>query len=191
MGALARQEKITDIIKGCKRGKRKSQEALFRLFADKMFGVCRYYTKDYTEAEDILHDGFLKVFDKISKFREEGSLEGWIRRIMINTALERIRRNHHMYSLAEEQADNIPEETVPVESQITENELMEMIQELTPQYRLVFNLYAIEGYSHKEISTMAGISEGTSKSNLARARVILQKKIMQRTENEVSRKLSS
>ena len=165
------------IIKGCISGDRKSQGLLYNLYSDEMFGVCLYYSKDYTEAEDNLHDGFMKVFQKIGQFEFKGSLAGWIRRVMVNTALEKFRKQHLLYAVGddyESSGDITPENVI---SDLSANDLIKLIRELTPQYRMVFNLYAIEGYSHKEISEILGISEGTSKSNLARARNVLQAKV--------------
>ncbi len=168
---------LEEIIKGCKAGRVKDQERLYNLFADQLFGVCLYYAKDYTEAEDLLHDGFLKIFHYIDTYRYQGSFEGWMRRIMINVSLEKFRKERHLHSLSEmeDQAEDVMDETII--SAITTKDLVKMIQDLSPKYRMVFNLYAIEGYSHKEISAMLGISEGTSKSNLARARAILQRNV--------------
>lgn len=182
---------IESILKGCRKGNRKDQEALFRMFSDKMFGVCRYYTKDYSEAEDVLHDGFMKVFEKISKYRGEGSLEGWIRRVIVNTALERYRKQSRMSAVTELDERMVDDNQQDIEGKLSAEELFEIIMELTPKYRLVFNLYAVEGYSHKEISEKLNISEGTSKSNLARARGILQKKVQHRFGYEVKKKLGS
>ncbi|MCF8298505.1 MAG: sigma-70 family RNA polymerase sigma factor [Saprospiraceae bacterium] len=170
-------DELSEIISGCIKEKSKSQEELFNRFSSKMFGVCRYYAKDYTEAEDILHDGFMKVFKNINQFKGSGSFEGWMRRVFVNTALERYRKKSFMYPIEDvyetENDINIDEIT----SNLAANDILELIRELSPKYRMVFNLYAIEGYSHKEISKKMGISEGTSKSNLARARGILQKKV--------------
>ena len=132
---------------------------------------------DYTEAEDTLHEGFMKVFQKIDQFKFKGSLAGWIRRVMINTALEKFRKQNQLYALGDdyESTEDIQQENVI--SDLSAQDLIKLIRELTPKYRMVFNLFAIEGYSHKEIGEMLGISEGTSKSNLARARYILQKKV--------------
>lgn len=171
------QEELDEIIQGCKSGKIKYQEKLFNFISEEMFGVCLYYSKDYTEAEDILHDGFLKIYSNISSYRYSGSFVGWMRKIMINTALEKFRKERHLHPLSEMEVfehDFFEEHII---SDITANDLLKMIQKLSPKYRLVFNLYAIEGYTHKEISEMLGISEGTSKSNLARARIILQKQV--------------
>ncbi len=182
------KENIENILSGCRKGKRKAQEALFRLYSDKMFGVCRYYTRDYSEAEDVLHDGFLKVFDKINKYRGDGSLEGWIRRVIINTALERFRKQSRMFAITEVDESIMDDQFTSAEDQISATELMEIIMELSPKYRLVFNLYAIDGFSHKEIADRLNISEGTSKSNLARARIILQKKVNERYGNKEEKK---
>jgi len=168
---------LEDIIKGCISGKRKAQEKLFNHFSDEMYGVCRYYSKDYTEAEDTLHEGFMKVFQKIDQFKHKGSLAGWIRRVMINTALEKFRKHNQLWAIGDdfEFEEDIDRDNVI--SDLSAQDLIKLIRELTPKYRMVFNLYAIEGYSHKEVSEMLGISEGTSKSNLARARYILQDKV--------------
>jgi RNA polymerase sigma-70 factor (ECF subfamily) len=168
---------LEKLIKGCVSGNRNAQGKLFNLYSNEMFGVCLYYSKDYTEAEDTLHDGFMKVFQKIDQFEFKGSLAGWIRRVMVNTALEKFRKQHKLYALGDEfeNYEDINRENVI--SDLTANDLINLIRELTPQYRIVFNLYAIEGYSHKEIGEMLGISEGTSKSNLARARSVLQNKV--------------
>lgn len=165
------------LIKDCVAGKRKAQQQLFNLYSDDMYGVCMYYSKDYTEAEDTLHEGFMKVFQKIDQFKFKGSLAGWIRRVMINTALEKFRKQNQLYALGDDFESNEDIQQENVISDLSAQDLIELIRELTPKYRMVFNLYAIEGYSHKEIGEMLGISDGTSKSNLARARYILQKKV--------------
>ena len=188
---MAKHDNIEDILKGCQKGKRKSQEALFKMYADKMFGVCRYYTKDYTEAEDVLHEAFIRIFGNIAGFRSEGSLEGWIRRIIVNTALEKFRRQNRMFAISEEHNEIEDDKNLTVESLISADELMEIIMELSPKYRMVFNLYAIDGYSHKEISEKLNISEGTSKSNLARARTILQQKVNSRYGSQIEQKMRS
>jgi RNA polymerase sigma-70 factor (ECF subfamily) len=168
---------LESIIKGCISEKRKDQERLFNLFSDEMFGVCLYYSKDYTEAEDTLHEGFMKVFQKIGQFSGKGSIAGWIKRIMINTALEKYRKQHHLYAITDKFEFDEDIDRTNVIDELSAKDLINLIRELSPKYRMVFNLYAIEGYSHKEISKMLGISEGTSKSNLARARYALQKKV--------------
>lgn len=168
---------LNEIVKGCVAGKREFQAQLYKLFSPKMYPVCLYYTKDQTEAEDVLHDGFIRVFKYIGQFQGIGSFEGWLRRIMINTALERFRTQNHLFPVEDvfEYVDDRGYEDII--SSISFDELLDIIRELTPQYRMVFNLYAFEDMTHKEISEKLGISVGTSKSNLSRARVILQEKI--------------
>lgn len=142
-----------------------------------MYGICLQYTKNSTEAEDVMQDGFIKIFQKIKQFREEGSLEGWMRRVIVNTALEKFRKQKLLFPVSDifETAGNLNYDNLI--SDISSRDLLAIIQELPPRYRLVFNLYAIEGYKHKEIAEKLGIETGTSKSNLARARSILQKKV--------------
>ena len=166
------------IIEDCIKGKSNAQQQLFELYADEMFGVCLYYSPNRTEAEDTLHEGFLKVFQHIASFKGKGSVKAWIRKILINTALEKYRRKNPMYVLDAEDSEYLEDiEQESIISNITADDLIGLIRELSPQYRMVFNLYALEGYSHKEIAKELDISEGTSKSNLARARTILQKKV--------------
>jgi RNA polymerase sigma factor (sigma-70 family) len=142
-----------------------------------MFAICLRYSRDQDEAKDNLQEGFIRVFGNLSSFKGTGSFEGWIRKIMINTALEKYRKYRKLFSLDEDRGEEDLVYVDPIEGNITADELIRIIQDLTPQYRMVFNLYALEGYSHKEISQMLGISEGTSKSNLSRARTILQEKL--------------
>jgi RNA polymerase sigma-70 factor (ECF subfamily) len=169
---------LQQIIDGCIRGNSRSQQALYNMFADEMFAVCIYYSPTRDEAEDTLHEGFLKVFQNIAGFKGSGSLKGWIRRILINTALEKYRRKNLMYVTDGDDISRYQDsDREDIISNITADDLIQLIQELSPQYRMVFNLYALEGFSHKEIAEKLSISEGTSKSNLARARLILQKKV--------------
>lgn len=170
-------EPIEKLVKSCIKGNSGAQEELYKMFASKMFGVCMLYTKDYDAAKDVLQEGFIKVFNKLDTFRFDGSFEGWVRRIMVNTALERYRKNYYLYATSdiEDYKEDFAYEDVT--SQLSADDLLKLIYELSPQYQMVFKLYAIEGYSHKEISEMLQISEGTSKSNLSRARKILQDKV--------------
>jgi RNA polymerase sigma factor (sigma-70 family) len=165
------------IIKGCIAGKNTSRELLYKLYSGKMWAVCLRYARDYDQAKDILQDGFVKVFEKISQFEGRGHFEGWLRRVIVNTALSEYRKQRHLTFEANSPISADEEAEENVECDISAQELMEIIQELPPQYKMVFNLYAIEGYSHKEIADTLNISEGTSKSNLSRARDILKKKI--------------
>jgi RNA polymerase sigma-70 factor (ECF subfamily) len=142
-----------------------------------MFGVCLRYAGSREDAQDILHEGFLKIFEKIRQFEARGSFEGWMRRIMVNTAMEKYRNQSKISNISDDNGELDKQNSTEMPDNITVKELMSMIHDLSPQYRIVFNLYAIEGYSHKEISKMLDISEGTSKSNLSRARSILQDRV--------------
>lgn len=166
------------IIKGCIAGDRASQEKLYNLYARKMMGVCLWYARNKEEAEEILQDGFMRVFTYIGKFKGEGSFEGWIRRIMVNAALAKFKNKSHLRPVVEYNPEEheIRETVSPIDI-LDAKELVKLVQELTPGYRMVFNLYVLEGMKHREIAELLGISEGTSKSNLADSRIILQRQI--------------
>jgi RNA polymerase sigma factor (sigma-70 family) len=170
-------EKLDILIKGCRRGKPKSQEELYRRFASAMYGVCLQYASGEEDAKDILQEGFIKVFSKLDQVKNPAAFPGWIRRIMINTALEKYRSQVLLQRIDDAKDENLKISGDEVLKDLTCQELVALIQTLSPKYRMVFNLYAIEGYNHKEISETLGISVGTSKSNLSRARAILQKKV--------------
>ncbi|MCF8378076.1 MAG: RNA polymerase sigma factor [Bacteroidales bacterium] len=144
-----------------------------------MYGVCLQYAGNADDAKDIMQDGFIKVFSKIDQYTGKGSFEGWIRRILVNTALEKIRSRVNLQSIDEYDNANVEMFDQYVLESMTAEEISQLIQNLSPKYRLVFNLYALEGFSHKDISEKLGISEGTSKSNLSRARSILQQKVVE------------
>jgi RNA polymerase sigma factor (sigma-70 family) len=170
---------IKDIITGCLKGNRRDQELLYRRHAAKLYAVCLQYSGNDEEARDILQEGFIKIFGNLVHYKHEGSFEGWVRRIMVNTALEKYRSKHLLRRV--DDIDQIQELDAEPDNDdyagLQAVDLMGIIRELPPKYRMVFNLFAIEGYSHKEISKMMNISEGTSKSNLSRARVILQRRV--------------
>jgi RNA polymerase sigma-70 factor (ECF subfamily) len=167
--------KDDELVKGCLRRDRSAQRQLYESYSSKMYSICYRYVKDSMEAEDILITAFTKVFDKIGQFKNEGSFEGWIRRIVVNEALTYLRRNRSMYLETElEQVDREPDFS-RLSDHLEAEDLMNMIKELPTGYRIVFNMYAIDGYSHKEIAGQLNISENTSKSQLSRARVYLQK----------------
>lgn len=167
-----------EIIKACLKGNRLAQNRLYQIFADKMYGVCLRYADNEDEAKDILQDGFIKVFTNLKQFNNKGSFEGWIRRIVVNTALEKFRDKNHMFAVSmEAEYDSNKNHYDHILSELSAKDLLKLIQELSPQYKTVFNLYAIEGYSHKEICNILDIKEGTSKSNLSRAREILKEKV--------------
>lgn len=172
-------EDFKPVISECIAGNQKAQAKLYHQFAPKMFGVCLRYAKDSTEAEDNMQDGFIKVFTNLKTFRHDGSLEGWIRRIMINVSLEKIRKQHLLYPVEDVAIYDSVNFSDDVIAKIAADDLMKLIQELPPRYRLVFNLYVIEGLSHQEIAGEMSITQGTSKSNLARAREILKKKVQE------------
>jgi RNA polymerase sigma-70 factor (ECF subfamily) len=144
-----------------------------------MFGLCLQYADNYDDACDILQEGFIKVYGKLDQFTGKGSFEGWIRRIMINTALERYRSQLHLYPMTDQVVNMNNMQSEEVFESLTATDLIKLIRDLPPRYRMVFNLYAIEGYSHKEIAEMMGVTTGTTKSNLSRARSILQQKVKQ------------
>jgi RNA polymerase sigma-70 factor (ECF subfamily) len=175
---LDRTFTVDSLLDGCKRGDRKAQESLYKALASKMMAVCTRYAKDTFEAEDILQMGFVKVFRKVSEFRSDGSFEGWIRRIMVNTAIETYRKNLRSLNVVDiDEVYDQPQSTFDM-GKLELNDLMKLVQQLSNGYRIVFNMYAIEGYSHKEIAKELGISEGASKSQLSRARGILKDKII-------------
>lgn len=166
---------LEELIDKCKKGDRKAQEQLYRRFSNILFGICLKYSRNKTEAEDNLHDSFMVIFDKIGQFKSKGSFEGWLKRITINTVLQKYRKESYLKVVSENVEE---EEVVEVEhSDINLQTLLGYIQELPTKYRLTFNLYVLDGYSHKEISNQLGTSTGTSKSNLARARTILKDRI--------------
>src|ERR1700761_9367143 len=171
---LEQKYNINELIKLCKDGQRKGQELLYKQFAAKMLAVCARYATDRMEAEDMLQNGFIRVFQKIGDFRDEGSFEGWVRRIMIHSAIEYYRKHHKMMQMIDV-ADMSSEPSVnpAALNNMGVQDLVNIIAQLSPGYRMVFNLYAIEGYSHKEIAGIVGITEGASKSQLSRARTIL------------------
>lgn len=167
----------SDLIQGCIDGDPRMQEELYRKFSPKMYAVCLRYAGNNDDAQDLLQDGFIKVFRNLTKFRNEGSFEGWMRRVFVNTSIEHYRRKVHLNSISEQEERIIEDASVSVLDQLAERDIVQLVRELSPGYRAVFNLYVIEGYSHKEIADMLQISEGTSKSQLARAKSILQKKV--------------
>lgn len=166
---------IEELIAGCKKGDRKAQEQLYRKYSSKLFGVCLKYSRNKMEAEDNLHDSFMTIYDKIGQYKSKGSFEGWMKRIAVNTVLQKYRKEQHLNVVS----DNLMEEMEleAVYGDISLQTLLKYIQELPNKYRLTFNMYVLDGYSHKEISEALGTSMGTSKSNLARARMILKEKI--------------
>jgi RNA polymerase sigma-70 factor (ECF subfamily) len=165
------------LIEGCIKGDRQSQSQLYAMMVQKMFVVCLRYSKNREEAEEILQEGFMKVFEFIHQYKFTGSFEGWVRKIMVNCALQKYRskKMHAVVDVDPATIENIDNENII--SRIGTKELMNMVQQLPPSYRMVFNLYVFEGMKHREIAAHLNISEGTSKSNLSDARAILQKAV--------------
>ena len=184
------KEQLKAIIDGCLQNDRRSQEQLFKLFYGKMLPVCIRYLSDRDTAQEVLQEGFIKVFEKLGAFDHKGSFEGWIRRIVANTAIDAIRKskkdpyrtdNDNDFKIGAEDlmVDREEMETLDLKAEVA----MEAVQKLSPAYRAVFNLYVLEEYSHKEIGAILGISEGTSKSNLAKAKMNLQKILSEKFMN--------
>lgn len=170
----------SDLIKGCIEGNRAMQEELYNRFSSKMYAVCFRYANNADDAKDLLQEGFIKVYRNLHRFRAEGSFEGWIRRVFVNTSIEHYRKKSvALTSVSEKEEGTIEDADISALDKMAQKDILEIIQQLSPGYKTVFNLYVIEGYSHKEIGELLGISEGTSKSQLARAKSILQKKIAQ------------
>lgn len=162
---------LKQLIENCKTNDTKAQSELYKLFSGKLFATCLKYSRNYAEAEDNLQDAFLTIFNKIEQYKHKGSFEGWLKRITVNTALQRY-RSEKVFDIVNE--NNIEDEQVEIdENAVSIDYLLKIIQELPDRYRLVFNLYVLDGYSHKEIAGLLNINIGTSKSNLARARQIL------------------
>ena len=166
---------LDKLINRCKQRDIRAQSEVYQLFAGKLFALCLKYSKNYQEAQDNLQDGFITIFSKIEQYKFKGSFEGWLKRIIINTALQKYREKNVLNLISEE---------IPVEIEVEIDELdisldflLKIIQELPNRYRLVFNMYVLDGYSHKEIAELLEISVGTSKSNLSRGRYILKKKV--------------
>jgi len=166
-----------ELIEGCRKGNRAFQKALYDRYCRKMLVVCLRYSKTTAEAEDIVQEGFVKVFQGIKDFRQEAKLDTWITRIMVNTALNVQRKKLYLYPMVDVTEIVLPDEEMSV-SGIHFSQLLEMIQSLPQGCQIVFNMFAIEGYSHREIAEMLSISEGTSKSQFARAKSLLQSKLL-------------
>ncbi|MCW3074866.1 MAG: polymerase sigma-70 factor [Flaviaesturariibacter sp.] len=178
----------SDLIEGCIRGERKMQQELYQRFAPKMFGVCLRYAGNTEEAEDILQEGFIKIFKKVGSFRSEGSFEGWVRRIFVNTAIEHFRRKTYLQPVTEREEETIEGSYLSVLDSLAEKDIIALVQQLSPGYRTVFNMYVVEGYTHKQIADILGISEGTSKSQLSRAKIILQEMVRKNIDQQSGRK---
>lgn len=180
-----------ELVEACRANDAVGQEHLYKRYARRMYAVCLRYARNEAEAQDLLQEGFIRVFDKLDTFRLEGSLEGWVRRIMVTTAINHFRRK--AAQLEWSGMEHMPETPVASDAveQLGEQELLALVASLPDGYRLVFNLYAIEGYDHAEIAEQLGCGESTSRSQLAKARKMLQHKIHEMTTHVPSGKTSA
>ena len=182
--------KEDELITGCRKRDGNAQKALYDIYSSKMYGLCHRYLKDAMEAEDVLIVAFTRIFERIDQFKGEGSFEGWIRRIVVNEALTSLRKRRNMYLDAVLEEADYQLDYRNLEDHLEAEDLMQLINALPTGYRIVFNMYAIDGYSHKEIADSLGISENTSKSQLSRARTYLQKALKEQ-EWMADKKLSN
>lgn len=171
--------KLAQLIKSCIKKNRGAQEELYNTYKKKLYPVCLKYCRSHAEAEDHMHDVFITIFESIKKYNGKGSFEGWMKRIAINKAIDNYKKNK-TFELQYQKEISLSEDVSIVEEElpVSFNTIMSIIQELPQQYRIVFNLYELDGYPHKQIARMLAISESTSKSNLHRAKVILKEKII-------------
>jgi RNA polymerase sigma factor (sigma-70 family) len=175
---------LLNLIQGCIKEERESQRKLYKLFYGYAMSVCLRYCQTREEATEVLNDGFLKIFLKVKKYNPERSFKGWVRRIMINTALDNYRHNLKHYYAEDVSELEQPALTESAEDKLSYEDLIRLVQELSPAYRTVFNLYVIDGFNHEEIAQMLSISVGTSKSNLSKARANLQARLKKSSEDE-------
>lgn len=172
---------LDELIHKCKKGNRQAQELLYRKYSRVLFGICLKYSRNRVEAEDNLHDSFMTIYAKIDQYKFKGSFEGWIKRITVNTVLQKYRKEEFLNVVSENQEEETEEESPYAD--IALSTLLRYVQELPNKYRITFNMYVLDGYTHKEISEQLGTSPGTSKSNLARARTILKERIKKTNMN--------
>ncbi|MBK8806411.1 MAG: sigma-70 family RNA polymerase sigma factor [Bacteroidales bacterium] len=176
-----------EIIEGCLKNDRKMQKVLYERFSSRMYSICLRYAKDKAEADDILQEGFLKIFTKIHQFSREHSFEGWMKRIFVNTSITNYRQNTKYYEQLD--VEEIRESDITSfhvdDAEFTKEELLNVVKELSEGYKMVFNLFAIEGYKHREIAEILGIDIATSKSQFHRARKIIQTKLMELSKEKI------
>jgi RNA polymerase sigma factor (sigma-70 family) len=177
------QDQLNQLIPRCIKGERHSQGKLYELLAPGMFVTCLRYARSREEAEEILQEGFMKVFNNLQQYKFTGSFEGWVRRIMVNCALQKYRIKSHLHAIVNfEETKTDFADTESIYAELDAKELIKLVQQLPAGYRMVFNLYVFEGMKHREIAEHLGISEGTSKSNLSDARTILQKALAKQSQ---------
>ncbi len=182
--SLTLQTQEISLINDCIGGNRKSQKQLYDTYAGKMFAVCLRYSKNQMDAEDILQDGFVKLFNNLHRFRGEGSFDGWVRRIFVNTAIEHIRRKQMVTSDSEVLENSLADKYKTALDNLFEKDLLKSANQLSDGYKTVFNMYAVEGFSHKEIADKLGITESTSKSQFSRAKAILRNMLVGKFSND-------
>jgi RNA polymerase sigma factor (sigma-70 family) len=171
-------EDTTALIQACIEGNRYFQSRLYEIYSPKMFSICLRYAKNREEAEEILQEGFVQAFKSLKKFKNTGSFEGWIKKIMLYCAIQQYRSKSKLYPVVDIDTVYLGETgTEDIITQLGKKELLKMVQALPPAYRMIFNLYVFEGMKHKEIAALLGIAEGTSKSNLSDAKAILQRAV--------------
>lgn len=175
---------IESLLHECKKNNTQAQEQLYKLLAPKLFAVSLKYSRNYEEAQDNLQESFLIIFEKLKQFSGNGSFEGWAKRLVVNYVLQQYRKQGNFLELVSDNFPNVEDVEIDDES-VSMEYLLKIIQELPDRYRLVFNLYVVDGYSHKEIAGMLEITESTSKSNLSRAKVILKEKIEKKNNIEL------
>jgi len=185
---LSDQDTLKKIVEGCAKGDRYYQQQLYKAMYSQMMAVCHRYAARSEDAKDLFQEGFIKVFDKIGRYNFKGSLQGWIRRIMVNNAIDHYRKNKNKFSMSESmmEAERIQDEEIDesIFADITADQLLNCVQELSPMYKSVFNMYVLDGYTHSEIAIELNISEGTSKSNLSKAKRNLKQMVLELIENE-------
>ncbi len=179
MGFEIYRAKDEELIAGCKKQDRQAQKRLYELYASRLYALCCRYIKDKMEAEDVWIAAFTKILGKIDQYSGEGNFEGWMRKVVVNESLSYLRRNKNMYLETEIEAVDYEPDLAHLDKHLEAEDLLKLIEALPAGYRVVFNMYAIDGYSHKEIGEHLGISENTSKSQLSRARAVLQKNLME------------
>ncbi|HET8803954.1 MAG TPA: RNA polymerase sigma factor [Aequorivita sp.] len=184
MKIIPLHKNYSKLIEKASKGDRRSQHQLFDMFSPKMLGVCRQYLKNNDLAEEVMLSGFFKMFTHLKDFKNEGSFEGWIRRIMVNESISQLRKDKKLQFISETEIENTAEHSAFIETELEVNEIQKMIDSLPDGYKTVFVLYAVEGYKHSEISELLQISENTSKSQLFKARKMLQ--IMVNKQNNLS-----
>ncbi len=187
MGIFKSLDQETKIIKGCQKHKIAAQKALYDQYASKMLAICRRYAGNLPDSEDLLQEGFMLVFEKIDQYRFQGSFEGWLRRLFVNHSLQFLRKKVHMYSLSDLHTVSYDDfqEKYETEDSLSLQEILNYIDQLPEGYKVVFNLYVLDGYTHQEIAESLSISVGTSKSQLARAKMKLRLLLQQEVQKSI------